>query len=376
MKKIFLKKCIISLGLLLFFTFLPQIIPTHVNIAQASEFEKEKNNETRLNLKALTLVNGKSFTLRVYNIDKDAKVSFTSADPDIASVTEDGIIIGNKLGSTTITATVRKGLTTTPLTCDVTVGPPAFSVKLTRSRVILELDQVTQLEALIKPISTVESVKFLSQNSTIASVSTGGRVTAKELGMTFVLAKIDAINQDGTQKFSTCSVIVSKPEDVLKLYDYFALHPELNDIPEAELSNALFEIINGYYSIKNVTDNSTITTVTSEAQKGQNAAIATASPNSADIVDDSTDTSNKSTDETTKEPTPGLATNTLQANRDNSDSSTVIAENELSLIETLDRQLNSRFNLAELRRKYDERFQMLTLIQSSSLHRLKTMIKK
>ena len=63
MKKKFLFKCIISLGLLLFFTFLPQIMPTPVSIARASEIEKEKNNEYRLNLRTITLVNGKSLPL-------------------------------------------------------------------------------------------------------------------------------------------------------------------------------------------------------------------------------------------------------------------------------------------------------------------------
>ncbi len=72
MNKKFLCRCLISLGLLLFFTFLPQIMPTSVSIARASDIEKEKNNEYRLNLRAITLVNGKSFTLKVYNLEKDA----------------------------------------------------------------------------------------------------------------------------------------------------------------------------------------------------------------------------------------------------------------------------------------------------------------
>ena len=172
MKKKFLIKCLISLGLLLFFTFLPQIMPTNVSIARASEVEKEKNNEYRLNLRTITLVNGKSFTLRVYNLEKDA-VSFKSTDPEIASVNEEGTITANKVGSTTITATVRLGLNTSPLYCEVTVGPPAFSVKLTRTMIILEQDQVFQLEAVLKPTNTAELVKYSSFDSTIASVSSG-----------------------------------------------------------------------------------------------------------------------------------------------------------------------------------------------------------
>ena len=407
MKKIFLNKCLIFFGLLLFFTFLPQIMPTNVSIARASEIEKEKNNEPRLNLSAITIVNGKSFTLRVYNLDKDIKVSFKSADSDIASVSEDGILTANKSGSTTITATLGKGLNPTLLTCDITVGPPAFSVKLTRSRTILEVDQIVQLEALIKPINTVESVKFLSDDKTIATVSPGGRVTAKKLGSTIVSAKIDALNQDGEQKSSRCSVIVAKPEDIILLDNYFALHPELNDIPETELFDALVEIINEYYGEKEEVNNPSLTSTSSEEQKSKSGSIAdtapkstdakatdtapttndtgnkpadTASkaidtaPKSVDTASKATDIGTKLTDTATKVSTPTVNSNTSLANGETTGSSPAAAQ--LSLIETLDKQLNSKFNLSELKQKYDERFSTLTIIQLSSLHGLGNMIKR
>jgi hypothetical protein len=347
MKKILLK-CLIFLGLLLFLTFLPQIMPTPVSIARASEIEKENNNEYRLNLKTITLVKDKSFTLRVYNLDKDAKVSFKSANPEIASISEEGTLTANRVGLTTITATVRRGIDTTPLTCDVTVGIPAFSVKLTRSRVILEVDQSIQLEALIKPINTVELVKFLSNNSSIATVSPRGRVTGKNLGMTIVEAKIDATNPDGNKKSSSCSIIVAKLEDVPLLNEYFTLHPELGDIPEAELSNTLLEIINGYYSEKDTSNNETLALESSEAQVTEN----------APAVD------------TFQTPS------TLQSIEDTSDSIATITQIELSLIEELNKQLDSKYNLEELKRKYDERFQMLTPVQLSSLYRFDNLIRR
>ena len=68
-KKIFYR-FISFLALLLFFTFLPQLMTTPSSIAQASETEKEKNNEYRLKLNNITLVTGKSYTLVVYNVEK------------------------------------------------------------------------------------------------------------------------------------------------------------------------------------------------------------------------------------------------------------------------------------------------------------------
>ncbi|CUH93497.1 Ig-like domain-containing protein [Herbinix luporum] len=244
MKKKFLCNCLILFGLLLFFTVMPQIIQSPLSVVRASEVEKEKNNEYRLNLKSITLVNGKSFTLKVYNLEDDAKVSFKSADPSIASVNENGTFKANKVGSTTITATVRRGSNSTSLTCDVKVGPPAFSVKMTRSIIILGQKQSALLEVIMKPSNTAELAKFSSFNSSIASVSSGGRVTAKRLGMTYIFAEIDAVNLDGSKKFASCSVIVTKPEEVTQLRKYFSNHLELSLISESDLSAALYEFFN------------------------------------------------------------------------------------------------------------------------------------
>ncbi|NLL01171.1 MAG: hypothetical protein GX271_11000 [Clostridiales bacterium] len=365
MKKKFLIKCLISLGLLLFFTFLPQIMPTNVSIARASEVEKEKNNEYRLNLRTITLVNGKSFTLRVYNLEKDAKVSFKSADPEIASVNEEGTITANKVGSTTITATVRLGLNTSPLYCEVTVGPPAFSVKLTRTMIILEQDQVFQLEAVLKPTNTAELVKYSSFDSTIASVSSGGRVTAKKPGMTYIFAEIDATNQDGSRKYSSCSVIVSSPEDVAQINEYFAQHPELSLISEAERSNALYDFFNSEMSASGITNQISTST---EAVNNENTDIADTSQ--------STNSASKSTDTASKEPTPTPAATSTQANAEASNLSASASNNGPSLVDSLDKHLDSRFNLAELKQKYNERFQIITEVQLSSLYGFVNLIKR
>ena len=373
-----LTKCLISLGLLLFITFLPQIMPTQVSIARASEIEKEKNNEYRLNLRTITLVNGKSFTLRVYNLEKDAKVSFKSADPEIASVNEDGTFTANKVGSTTITATVRRGLNTTPLACEVTIGPPAFSVKLTRPMIIMELDQVFQLEAVMKPTNTAELVKYSSFDPNIASVSSGGRVTARKAGMTYVFAEIDATNQDGSRKFSSSSVIVSTPEDAKLLNTYFAQHPELSLLSEAELSNALFEVLNAKVTIADNT--SLVASASTEISNTQRKTNTTTQRTTTTKTTQKSNkkTAGKSTDTGTNIPTPAPTTsaNTSQATGGALASSDITTQAGPSLIESLDKHLNSKFNLAELKQKYDERFQIVTEVQLSSLYRFGSLIKR
>lgn len=244
MNKKLICKCLI--GLLLFFT-LQVASPLGVPTAKAgSIIDKEKSDDYRLNLKSNPLVIGKSFTLRVYNLSDGAKVSFKSDDSEIASVLEDGTITANKVGITSITVTIKDGTISSSLTCEVTVGPPAFSVKITRSRIILGLDNSDLLRVILKPSNTAEDARFSSYDSSIASVSSiGGRITAKKFGLTYLFAVIDAENNDGSRKYAVCTVIVTSTEDAPLLENYFSEHPELDLISEPYLSKALEELFNG-----------------------------------------------------------------------------------------------------------------------------------
>ncbi len=67
--------------------------------------------------------------------------------------------------------------------------------------------------AIVQPWNTTESINFSSYDSAIASVSSGGRVTAKELGETYVFAAID------NGKYDLCKVIVVDEETYGKLLE-------------------------------------------------------------------------------------------------------------------------------------------------------------
>lgn len=196
------------------------------------------------------MVKGKTFTLKAYdlktnNLNETAKISFKSDNDEIASVSEDGIITGNKVGNAVITVAIKDGTLTTTLTCDVTVGPPAVSIKWTKSRIILGLDNVDYLNYIIKPYNTAESPRLSSHDSSIVSISTGARITAKKFGFTYLFAEINDMNPDGSRKFAVCYVIVTSSDNVSLLNTYFNEHPELNFISEAELSKALDNFFNG-----------------------------------------------------------------------------------------------------------------------------------
>jgi uncharacterized protein YjdB len=255
------KYLFILLGLLLLFTILLPLTPLVRGKEVFAKSIEEEKNDYKLNMKSKTLVKGKTFPLSVYNLNKNSKVSFKSGDSEIASVDNEGVVTANKVGDTTITVVVKDSSSTTTLSCDITVGPPAFSVKLTRSRIILEKDKSDLLRVILKPTNTPEDAAFQSNDKTIVYVSPGGRVDANDYGYTNLFARIDALGSDGNQKNARCSVIVVKSEDVPLFTAYFENHPELNLISDELLDNALSDFFNKIY-IKHYTKSESVTNIT------------------------------------------------------------------------------------------------------------------
>ena len=247
MKKKKLCKYFLSFSLLLLFTLLIPFTALNVTTVQAASIEIEKSDSYRLNLKSITLVKDKSYALKVYNLGESAKVTYKSDNEEIASANNDGIITANKIGTAIVTVTIKDGKTVTPLTCDITVGPPAYSVKLTKSRIVIGIDNTDFLNVILKPTNTVEDARFYSNDYSIASVSPSGRVTGKKLGLTYLFAKIEAKDNDGFEKYSRCTIIVTSQEDASLLDTYLAGHTELYFIPEDELSKALDNFFNVDY---------------------------------------------------------------------------------------------------------------------------------
>jgi len=159
--------------------------------------------ELKLNVKTKTLVTEKTYSLKVYNLADNQTVTFKSDHPEFASVDDNGLVSANAVGTAIITATVRTASKiVAQLECEITVGPPAISVKLTRPTIILMNGRKTLLKTILQPLNTVENVKFSSLNNLIASVSSAGRVTARSIGTTYLVAAID------NGKYDTCQVII------------------------------------------------------------------------------------------------------------------------------------------------------------------------
>ncbi|MBE5962793.1 MAG: Ig domain-containing protein [Lachnospiraceae bacterium] len=170
--------------------------------------------EIKLNVKSKTLVKEKTYTLKVYNVTDTQKVTYKSSADNIASVDSNGTITGVAIGTATITVTVKEGQkVVSTLQCEITVGPPAISVKWTKSEILLVVGKRTTLKTILQPYNTAEEIKFTSYDTSIATVSTGGRVTAKSAGTTYIYALLD------NGKFDTCKVTVVDEETYQKMLE-------------------------------------------------------------------------------------------------------------------------------------------------------------
>ena len=158
-----------------------------------------------------SIIEGESITLIASVVPANAtnqEVIWESSKPDIATV-NNGHVTGIKVGTSEITATTKEDAK--KATCIVTVFPVAVSgVSLNKTSLTLRIGETETLVATVMPENaTDKTVTWSVANSSIATVSSQGEVTALSVGSTTVTAT----SSDGTKK-ATCSVSV-QPIDVL-----------------------------------------------------------------------------------------------------------------------------------------------------------------
>ena len=165
-----------------------------------------------VNKTSLTLNKGKSATVEVVIEPNDATnkdVVWTSANKDIATVSEAGVVKAVKVGTTTITAATADGKYTA--TVKVTVNSPATSIKLNKTSATIGKGKTLTVKATISPSDcTDKTVKWTTSNSKIATVK-NGVITAKAVGT----ATITATTASG--KKATCKVTVKNLPTSIKL---------------------------------------------------------------------------------------------------------------------------------------------------------------
>lgn len=195
-------------------------VQEHVD-SQTVVLKAEGANDIKLNVSSKELVKGNSYTLRVYRSDSGHKISFRSSDTKVASVNyESGdkkcVIVGGKVGTATITVVVKDGSgflakTVATLECEVTVGPPAYSIKFLQNTITINAgDRVNLFGKLeIKPGNSTEVPSYVVKNSDIGTISASGYFLGKQQGQTTVTATL----KNGLS--ATITIIVNEEKETL-----------------------------------------------------------------------------------------------------------------------------------------------------------------
>lgn len=131
----------------------------------------------------------------------DTEVSWTSADPKIASVSSDGSVTAIGPGTTAITAAAAGGAITSK--CVVTVLSPALAIKISDSRLNLEEGEEATLSASVFPSDATQStLTWRSDKPEVATVDQDGNVRAVKAGVAVITVSVSET------VFETCTVTV------------------------------------------------------------------------------------------------------------------------------------------------------------------------
>lgn len=143
-----------------------------------------------INRKNITLAVGEEFTLTgdVLNSgDDDPVIVWHSEDTEIATINDDGVVLAQKEGETTIVASYGDYETT----CEVIVTEAtikATSIRITQGDITLKKGDGVLLQVEILPEGANENIIYASNNSSIATVSDTGYVNAIDVGKTTIIA--------------------------------------------------------------------------------------------------------------------------------------------------------------------------------------------
>lgn len=143
----------------------------------------------KLNKSKVTLIKGQTATLSIKGTKK--KVSWSSNNRNVATVSTKGKVTAKKKGTATITAKVG----TKKYKCTVKVEAPSLSKTKVRVKVG---DSYT-----LKLSGTTQKVTWKSSNTSVATVNSKGVISAKKAGTAKITATV-------LKKKYTCTITVSK----------------------------------------------------------------------------------------------------------------------------------------------------------------------
>lgn len=149
----------------------PSVLPV-----QSAPVTVQAASTVKLNKTKVTLIKGQSVTLKITGTSK--KVTWSTSNKKVATVTSKGKVTAAGKGSATITAKVNGK----KYNCKVTVETPAIS----KTSVSVQRYRTCTL----KMSGTSQKVTWSTSNKDVATVNSKGKVTAKKEGTATITAKV------------------------------------------------------------------------------------------------------------------------------------------------------------------------------------------
>lgn len=116
-------------------------------------------------------------------------VTWKTSDKNVATVSENGLVIAVGGGDATITCTAKDG-SNVKATCKVTVTVPVSGIQLSQTSAALTVGDTLTLTKTIYPSdATNQAVTWTSSSDAVASVDSNGKITAKTAGSAMITCK-------------------------------------------------------------------------------------------------------------------------------------------------------------------------------------------
>lgn len=132
-----------------------------------------------------------------YPADAKDKLTYTSSNPDAVEVNSSGVITAKDAGTAVITAKTSEGVEDT---CIVTVVvPDANDIKLEPDNAVMCVGTSATLKYSFDPIGARDKVRFYSSDSSVVSVDSNGKLTAKSEGKAVVTARAESGASDSAE---------------------------------------------------------------------------------------------------------------------------------------------------------------------------------
>lgn len=200
------KKRIMAMGMVAVMAIAAKGVPSAIEAK--AEGVKDLKNITIT--KTISLGQGYKKKIVLANVPAEARITYTSKNQNIATISKKGIVTAKKTGRTVIYVKFTYNKKNVVKRCNVTVKKAVKKVQLQEKVISLRegssYDITKKNKVTILPANAGKTVSYTSSKKSVAIVTPKGKVIAKKAGT----AKITVKAQDGSEKKAVLIVTITK----------------------------------------------------------------------------------------------------------------------------------------------------------------------